>query len=138
MLMVLGDEDLQSTKDANIIINGENGLIIQFGIYPEPMTYVDYPFITTAGTGKDPFTFTNNQGDPVTVTTMSDIEDVEIISSIINIDWGGINFGSFNINNTETTLTVTSGSLSTIPIPAAALLLGSELVGMLGLHRSLR
>ena len=41
-LYKVGDEDLQSTKDANIIINGENGLIIQFGIYPEPMTYADY------------------------------------------------------------------------------------------------
>ena len=60
----------------------------------------------------------------------------------IYVDWDNYSNG-FDFTQVETTYVVTSGtdgtiSSSAVPIPAAAWLLGSGLVGMLGLRRKLR
>jgi len=57
----------------------------------------------------------------------------------VDLLWAPGSNGSFTFTNMEQTITVTAGSVSpsAVPIPAAAWLLGSGLVGMLGLRRKL-
>jgi len=59
----------------------------------------------------------------------------------IAILWADGSNGSFTFTNIEQAITVSQGSVSpvsSVPIPAAAWLLGSGLVGMLGLRRKLK
>ena len=89
--------------------------------------------------------FNNNAGDILYLGAMHNSAplifsgDVSI-NGTVAIDWDDylVSGQTYNFKDFNTTITVAQGSVSAVPIPAAAWLLGSGLIGMLGLRRKLR
>lgn len=136
----VGNDVWTQTNDITtpVVISGQNGSIIQFGIYPAlaQSSATEGAWITTAGTGNALFTGNGNE-----ITTLPNGLGVDMSGNPILIDWDQITWlqgtATWNIQDATTAITLTQGSMSPVPIPAAAWLLGSGLIGMLGLRRKL-